>query len=180
MECLQFIIDSGKVCISDPCYDRKTWCAAWDLPAENGIWNCEVVKENCGAWGSRVKQISCTHDSIENNQYMSWERLDFDIGVDSGQCGIFDSGIYPNDNTGECFDLNTFYGKCCYLTVPELRNSTDDDTVFGVLEKGIVSSSGFGDGSYTAYGLYNKENEKLLGVRVVFIDDEEEEIDYET
>ena len=177
-ETLRFTIESGKICVSDPCYNKGTWCAAWDLEAQTGVWNCEVIKSYEGLWGERVKEINAIAGEIYPEGCipidLPWKKLEFDIGVDSGQCGIFDYEKYPDgENTGEYEDENSFYGKCCNLTLPE----DDSKEPFGVLENGIVSSSGFGDGSYIMYGLYEENREKLIGVKVIFIDEEEVEDD---
>ena len=48
----------------------------------------------------------------------------------------------------------------------------------GVLEYGVVSSSGYGDGSYTAYVARN-DNNQVIAVRIVFLSKYDEEEDYE-
>jgi hypothetical protein len=163
-EILQFKLESGRLCVSDPCYKKGTWCAAWDLPAQDGLWNCYIERENHGIWQhDRIKEVVCFHSEIKDFYGYNWKQLEFDIGVDSGQCGIFDFEKYPNEeDTGAYGDLESFYGKCCNLTL--------SDDGYGVLENGIVTSSGYGDGSYTMFALYDESEEKLIGVKVVFID----------
>jgi hypothetical protein len=66
------------------------------------------------------------------------------IGIDSGQCGIFDDTIYPADkkSRGKFDDKGSFYGECCQITLSKEKG--------GIMKncKGLVSSSGFGDGIY--------------------------------
>ncbi len=162
-----FEIKSGKLCITDPCYLKGTWCAAWDLKAKNGKWICTATNEDCGTWGKRIKEIVCLsndHFKLGDLAFIDWKELKFDIGVDSGQCGIFDYKKYP-DTEADYDDTEGFYRKCCDITL--------GDEPYGSIDFGFVSSSGFGDGSYTAYGIYEDDKETLIGVRVVFIADED-------
>jgi hypothetical protein len=99
-----------------------------------GEWVAQFERKNCGAWGNRVSRLTVTH-SIGG--VGADEPADFEVGVDSGQAGVFDDARYPTDP-----DDTSFYDKCCRLTGSPLRA--------GVLPFGVVSSSGFGDGGYAA------------------------------
>jgi len=104
------------------------------------------------------------------------------IGVDSGQCGIFDADNYPGGNsTGEYDDKNSFYGKVCELTSNEHGEEADKSipyNTYGIIDGfGVVSSTGYGDGCYTAYGIKN-ENGELIAVKIVFLEDETEKDDF--
>jgi hypothetical protein len=68
-----------------------------------------------------------------------------------------------NDRDGE-----EWYHACCELTL--------GPDSWGVLPNGVVSSSGFGDGSYAVYGLKNDGGE-YVAFKVVFIDAAEFEDD---
>jgi hypothetical protein len=99
-----------------------------------------------------------------------WEFVSDNIGVDSGQCGFFNIENYRNDSLdipfadaeGKDFyesyrkteDGDHWYGKICGYT---LRNEQ-----YGELQGvGLVSSSGFGDGSYN---LYAKRDSSRKGI----------------
>ena len=58
----------------------------------------------------------------------------------SGQAGFFCSSISPPGQTGEHGDHKTFYGRCC-----DTSSGRDVGTADG---RGLVSSSGIGDGAY--------------------------------
>jgi hypothetical protein len=156
-----FEVKSGKIVCSDPCYNRQTWCANFDLPAKNGKWIVSAKEKSERHWGTRVASFEAWHS--ENRGCSSaWETLPNEIGVDSGQAGIFCSNIYPTgEDTGIYDDLNTFYGKCCAKTLEE--------PFYGVIDNsGFVSSSGFGDGGYE--GECIKKDGEIVAVRVVFIE----------
>ena len=142
---------SGKVIASDPCYERKTWCMAEDISIKPGKYNAFIVKEDEKDFGIRVSSIIIVHSEYMISANSKWVPYPATIGVDSGQCGIFDDNIYPVDGSdqGEWNDNNSFYGECCALTLSDKHG--------GILrsQKGFVSSSGYGDGSYELFSVIN-------------------------
>jgi hypothetical protein len=130
----QFQCESGVLRITDPCYSKGTRCAGTVANCRQGNWIAEVDRRWCGAWGSRISRLTVTH---ELGGVGADEEAGFDVGVDSGQAGVFDDRHYPHDP-----DDSSFYDDCCRLTLsrPEC----------GALPFGVVSSSGYGDGGYAA------------------------------
>ena len=167
----EFEISSGKMVVSDPCYNRQTWCAKFDVPAKNGVWNASVKMMNEGCWGYKIGSLIAKHQEWPTSYFPITEK--WDLGVDSGQLGFFDNFSYATDvqrEIDECKsieDISHFYGKCCMAT---LQHPIAAEIIDG---SGVVSSSG-GDGSYTAHTQYNNTGE-LVAIEVVFIKDEEED-----
>lgn len=158
-----FEVKSGKIVISDPCYTRDTWCQKVLDNVKNGIWNVETTESYDGRIASIHTRLN--HSSIKSYEYVN------DLGVDSGQLGIFDDSIYPKGDKDsgefEYDDKNCFYGKCCDKTL--------GDEQFGIVDNlGVVSSSGWGDGSYNAV-LGLDENGQVVDIFVEFINDDEDE-----
>jgi hypothetical protein len=134
-----FEIKSGKVIVSDPCYDRETWCQGKLDNVLNGTWKAILYIYDEGEWGKRVGHILVHHvDHPISLDHDEWEQQDFDVGVDSGQAGIYDDADFRGCNVDEWYDLN------CGLTY----NPKDINQHGGVLKGGAVSSSGYGDGGY--------------------------------
>ena len=158
-----FEIKSGKMRVTDPCYDKDTWCAGVLENVKNGTWVAEIKTSNEGSWGNRVSELIVRHESHLGAE--PYERQSIDVGVDSGQAGFFDEAEYHKDGKGEYGDPNTFYGKVCEITL-----GPDSG---GVVPFGAVSSSGYGDGSYVCYTL-TKDGE-IVAAKIVFIGDEDEE-----
>lgn len=135
---------SGKVVVSDPCYDRSVWCMATDIAVKPGLYTTYIFRKDEKEWGVRVAAIMAIHTDYSGSLKKDWEPYECCIGVDSGQCGIFDDAVYPatESSGGEYGDEDSFYGECCKLTLSEEQG--------GILKfrNGIVSSSGYGDGSY--------------------------------
>jgi hypothetical protein len=171
-----FKITSGKIHCTDPCYSIDTWCGNYNLRAQNGDWVATIyyddIEERVACWKAWL--VEKTHQAT-TTESEKWERLPNEIGVDSGQAGIFDASIYPKTKKeqGEYGEMDTFYGKCCDAT---LHTTGDCGTV---VNQGFLSSTGYGDGEYTGYVLKNEQGE-IFAVKVVFIDDEPLEEDKET
>ena len=100
---------------------------------------------------------------------MKWEITEADIGVDSGQCGIYDyESVKDIIGTGESDEKDTFYGQACQCT--------DADEQYKELNGyGVVSRSGVGDGSYDLY--IAKQDDQVVGFRVVYLNEDEEDED---
>lgn len=143
-----FQIKSGKVRISDPCYD-DTVCAGTLKNVKNGTWNAYIHVFDEGKWGKRVGFLEAFRAHF-NETDGDWNTEKIDVGVDSGQAGIFDEQYFKDDeivkdckryvpNNSICED-EPWYSICCDRT---LRKE-----MAGVIPFGAVSSSGYGDGVY--------------------------------
>ena len=185
----QFEITSGKLVCSDLCYSIPTWCQGIVENVKNGVWGAEINLSDEGDWGMRIADLFvCNEDSFAKDntigeKIFNDEPMNFNAGVDSGQFGFFDFAHYRNDESakdlkkyefGDNYDIeegDAWYRACSDLTL--------GDEQWGVLPNGVVSSSGFGDGSYDVFG-YKDENGEYVAFAVVFIysdddDDNEDE-----
>lgn len=156
----------GKIWVTDPCYKRDINCKhTKELEVQAGVWHAFLDYDNdTGGWGRRVKQLTAYHPHIDPHS-ANWELVHNDIGVDSGQCGFFDSEA-KFEPEGDYDDTSSWYRMCCDLTC--------GDNQGGIIPGGVVSSSGYGDGSYQLYAATNVAGE-ICGLRLVFISDYEEE-----
>lgn len=216
-----FMTTSGRLRITDPCYDRDTWCAGAVDNCVRGEWEAFTEKHEVECWGERNSLILVKakgHVAIGD-----WELLNIDVGVDSGQAGVFDDvhfksnlkapveligrkeydrksyerrvkenedllkDLQDNANLRKIFGhrhedavemlrmfdarptevSSDFYDVCCSLTLSNVGA--------GTLEYGAVSTSGFGDGSYTAFCRRNSSGE-IVELKIIFINDSEEEL----
>ena len=156
------IILGSKVVVSDPCYQIPTWCRAvidGVLPGEYNV--ISEMTEKTGGWGRRNQNVVAIHSDYlkhgENVQDYDWVLMpQFNIGVDSGQCGIFDFETFRNDaiadsievvkETDENGDWNyehteegdAWYDKMCQLTLMTIDG-------WGSYDKGVNASSGYGE-----------------------------------
>jgi len=165
-----FQVESGSLYVTDPCYDKGTWCQALLDNVRNGTWRMHMEHTNEGDWGRRVSELICAH---EKAGILRWEKHPADIGVDSGQAGVFDAAHYKNDADYEGFKFEwpespltgegAFYDACCDVTLCETKDGG------GVVPFGAVSRSGFGDGGYDLY-IAKDEDGQIVATKIVFID----------
>ena len=179
-----FQIEGNRVVVSDPCYKRGTWCQGIVENPKKGTWEGSVTKFDDGEWGTRITQLICCHEDfsplaispLSILPFEHWQKLPFDVGVDSGQAGVFDDEYYQNDESVKdctrksenvvCED-EPWYSICCDRTLGKEG--------FGTVPHGFVSTSGYGDGVYTAYCL--KKDDEVIAVKIVFISDESKDYD---
>ena len=152
----------GKtVRVSDPCYGTKVWCAGTIDNVKEGLYNIEVKISDEGKWGKRVKSLTVVHADYKDSLVFN-KSAPFEVGVDSGQAGIYDESYYKKYHTADnCND--EWYHDICDLTCPV---GTKDN-------KCVVSSSGYGDGCYTCYMIVDTNNQ-VVAIKIAFIEDEEE------
>ena len=179
----KFEINSGAMVCSDPCYTTDIWCMKTVNNVKNGTWLAHSNLDTVGDWGERNVDLTVHHADHKIDE-TAWEQIPGTFGVDSGQFGFFDRDNYrkaesvkdmPKYNFGGQFltdesdpDGEIWYTACCKITL-------DNPESWGVLPNGVVSSSGFGDGSYTVYGIKDTRSANLeyIAFRVVFIEQEE-------
>ncbi len=154
-----FELSQPKLLISDPCYKPGTWCAG-SVDAKPGRW-CAQALIGPTEWLVRTKVLRAHHESVDPQVFTEGlEDSGLDVGVDSGQCGLFDEVKYP----AEAF-ADDAYDKICDLTIGTPLKG-------GILagRSGVVTSSGFGDGSYRAWIRQNAAG-KVIAIEVRFIID---------
>ena len=166
----QFEIVSGKVFITDPCYAVDTWCQALIPNVKNGVWDAFI---EYGA-EDRVAILRVNHSSVSNTNF-KWLPVEGEIGVDSGQAGVFDAKYYKIDDSVKgverihdeilCED-EPFYSMCCDRSLSAIQG--------GTIPYGAISSSGYGDGGYEAF-ISKDKNGKIIAICIEFISEEIED-----
>ena len=86
------IILGDRVMVSDPCYGLGTWCQGVLENVLPGKYVCKVAFTDEGDWGTRVADIRVEHVDYKVMEFDHME--DFEVGVDSGQAGIYDYEYY--------------------------------------------------------------------------------------
>lgn len=169
-----FKVRGDRLMLSDPCYERGTWCQGVVEDVKPGKYVAKVaIETETHGWGPRVAELEAVHQDFTGAPVYS--RLPFEVGVDSGQAGIFDDLIYPEGNRdqGGEFNKDGFYDICCNIT---LEGGSSCCGAGVLLDGGVVSSSGYGDGGYAAYAAKDG-NGKVVAVKIVFIGEDEDEQD---
>jgi len=175
----QFECVSGKFAISDPCYETDVWCRGELDNIKIGTWNADIGTCDIKDWGTRVGLLIATHESFDEDAEgdLTEHTAQFEVGVDSGQAGIFDAQYYRDDSIvpvvkaskSDFDDIKAgsrWYGLCC--------GATDQEHHAGVIPYGVVSSSGYGDGGYDCV-YYTDTSDQVVKVVITFIGDDKNE-----
>jgi len=143
-----------------------------------GEYEVTVGRSDDVSWGNRISQLQVVHKDYKHKNLV-WDEHS-EIGVDSGQAGVFCESTYRNDQV----DIDTpkhdftlsfndksgdaWYEKMCKFTL--------SGEGWGAYETGVVTSSGYGDGGYPLE-IVREDNGYIVGMRITYIfpDDEEEE-----
>jgi len=171
---------SENVMVSDPCYTPDTWCQTKLDNVLPGLYNVEVERHDEGTgWGVRVSSITVIHKDYEDTD--DWEQHS-EVGVDSGQCGVFCMTSYRNDEIAEGITTPTldnpfvlpyndkggdkWYEKICHFTLCEPQ--------WGLYDTGVVSSSGIGDGLYPLDVMM--DGDKIVGMRLEYLGNSDKDL----
>lgn len=155
-----FIELGEKVVVSDPCYEIGTWCQGIVENVKKGLYGCTAFIQDDGVFGKRVFCIKAELDGIEipDRNYELFEEAE--IGVDSGQAGIYDYNYFVENQTDDEYsNEHSWYRIVCDLTNEKLVGTLGD--------KCFVSESGYGDGSYDCYVAKNEDGE-IVGIQIEF------------
>lgn len=170
--------------VSDPCYTNDVWCKTQLTNVKAGDYAVRVEHSDEGGWGNRVAKLEVIHMDFGHLRHdeFNW-RYHSEIGVDSGQAGIFCESSYRNDELAKDIvtpqgswiglpmiqpqDGDVFYDKMCTFTI-------NGEGQWGSYDSGVVTSSGFGDGGYPLDIIKNKEGE-IVAMRVTYIGFEDED-----
>lgn len=185
----RFEVKSGSLTISDPAYHPGTWCAG-KIKARNGWWDAGLLRGDCGSWGERALVLVAAAPHVDAFRLTELAAMGvlvdsgIDVGVDSGSCGIYDTGSYMVANEKALEDLppharaaldsyiehgNRHFGGHQHDAWHDLNAAFSlSKADGGAFDGGCVSSSGYGDGSYRC--LIRKDGDEAIGVVVVFID----------
>lgn len=169
-----FSISSGKVLITDPCYEDS--CA----------YRAKLDNVKCGTWFARltiredpneerVSRLVAMHQNYLKPRGLTWKNVSYDIGVDSGMAGVFDINTYRDDlqvmNTPRFITENGFIpwkksGDIWFAMCADAVHYSNK--LGGVVTGGCVSSTGYGDGVYKADALRNGDGE-VVGIRIIYL-----------
>lgn len=158
-----FLITGNNIHVSDPCYNYACSGAVTLTNVLSGKYFAILVKHNLDIWETRVSKLTIQHEDYKDivpDIYSGYE-----IAVDSGQAGFFDDYYYQQNQGGDFGDINTLFGLACSLTLSKNQGSI-------LLDKGVVSETGFGDGYYRLF-IGKNGNGKIVAASIIFITNSE-------
>ena len=165
-------VSNGKLDITDPCYNKDVWCRK-TIDVTSGKYKCSFFRDD------DTKRIAVSMIELENKDYdednVNWVFIG-EIGVDSGLAGYF---IDKPDFTSED-KKNDLWSEFIDELEKEDRKNKDSleySTYLNVKTDGFFTSTGWGDGGYSVYAIY--ENKKIVALKTVFMfEDNDEDDDY--
>jgi len=83
---------NGNIRVSDPCYDKKTWCSG-KIKVKPGKYRAYIKCGDIDNWGYRVQSLYIVHEKFKLKD-LTFKKTEIDVGVDSGQCGFFNDELY--------------------------------------------------------------------------------------
>lgn len=161
-----FMCRSAFIQATDPCYDNGNTVFA----VLGGRWFAEMLtleNNETGGWGTRVAELFIVQEKYQN-QVPIWQQFtNHTFPVDSGQFGFFDQTCWLADSTAP--GAGEYVPGSWYF---ELGQQTLSPAQGGIVrDYGCVASSGYGDGSYNIYLWTDQESGTIIGLRIVFIDE---------
>jgi hypothetical protein len=151
---------NDTVMVSDPCYKVGVWCQGEINNVLEGEYNVFISEDD-----GRIKELIVSNDKYPEIE--DWEinmEQSFEVGVDSGNAGIFDYKYYY-DTHEEDDILDEWYDDM----LTGLFDNEDSKNWLFFRNHGVITSSGYGDGIYHCYTA--EHDNKVMAIKIVFIDE---------
>ena len=158
----------NEILVSDPCFPVGTFGTMVIKNTEPGTYLAEKKVTYFDNGDYRVSSLRIHHKDYPLEDFYPCDLVDGKCFVDSGQCGFWDTKKFAKAKEK---NADRFYDRVEALTL-------FDERACGICSAGVVSSSGFGDGSYLLFAGYNNED-KCVALEISYIpyDDDYEEIE---
>lgn len=163
----QFDCVSGEIVVSDPCYELDCVCADSIRNAIIGRWDACITIRDFGYLGNRVTHICANAVGFPCDD--DWRLRGRDIGVDTGQAGLFDRRYFNDATVTQTADWfsparfdNAWYSLCCDRTL---------NGYGAVIPYGVVRRSAFGDGIYRCHVC--ESGGRVSAIAIEFVGDAE-------
>lgn len=152
-------ITADEIDITDPCYDKDTWCRT-RKPIVPGHYDCYAGKGK-NSWGTRVYSLILLAKGLGLDDDLDVESVGT-IGVDAGMAGFFENKPDYSDDD---------WGKVCNYVFKDFGSKRSKkywlvDKHSPLRCKGFFSESGIGDGEYVVYQI--KKADKIVGYKLEF------------
>lgn len=151
---------NDTVMVSDPCYKVGVWCQGEINNVLEGEYNVFISEDD-----GRIKELIVSHDKYPEIEVEDINiEQSFEVGVDSGNAGIFDYKYYY-DTHEEDDILDEWYDN---MHAELFDNRYSKNWLF-FRNYGVITSSGYGDGCYYCYTA--EHDNKVMAIKIVFIDE---------
>jgi len=147
-----------KTLITDPCYSKGTWCSG-AVKTEPGTYRAYSLSATSDPY-RQVEGGFIVHSSLDGKILPFDCQIDtgIDVGVDSGECGVYDDAKFPEDGIDIEEDAE-------FSPTHEYRG-------YGI-DWGKTFHSFGGDGSFKAY-VHKNDKGSVDAIRIDFYGDYED------
>lgn len=114
---------SDMVRVTDPSYKMRSRYAGTLKDVLPGEYICFSQEADMGNWDMRIARIEVRHKDYLDAVFQ--EYANFNIGVDSGQCGIFDLAYYQAHHRDESWYEMIGEKACAKKANPQYRKFKD-------------------------------------------------------
>lgn len=167
---------NDTVMVTDPCYEIPTWCQIKLTGVLPGKYVPMCLDIDTGGWGNRQAVLLVVHHYYLDHK-LAWRKTPGEVGVDSGQAGIFSYDSYRNDEISKDIQVPELMYDGCPFDYPwrdkagdawyeQISRITLSEKFWGTYNEGVASRSGYGDGSYTCYTA--KKDKKIVAIAIDF------------
>lgn len=154
-----FEMESGTCFVTDPLYDVGTWCQRKLENVKKGIWFVHLIIQKEANKKMYIEKMIAQYSNLVSRK--ETDKIQFEIGLDNGQAGIFDCKYYKNKN-------KKWYEKC--------RNITVSSKQAGIIPFGVVSYVSALDGYFKCEAIYNQDGE-IVEISIDFIQETDTDIE---
>ena len=132
-----FILPTGYLIASDPCYEKGVWCMGELKKAYCGRWDALATYSYFSATKTRLRKLTIKSGSCSTRGRLVPTVEPFVVGVDSGYVGFFDGRHFQAGNDTLC---QRWYDYCKRHIQPPYNA--------GIITCGVVASARYGDGEH--------------------------------
>lgn len=175
-------IPSGKIDITDPCYEEGTHGRLDGVAVKTGKYKCYVRTlkgETAKTFGRRVATMNITHEDANLSAITPLHYIG-SVGVDAGLMSIYEKGTKPNYTDAQWVKVIEYLQKLEKDARAKGKPNAFINKGFNLGEnsrKQFWSSTGYGDGYYPVYGVnsHDPKNEDAVPdiISITFIEEDE-------
>ena len=121
---------SSVIRVSDPCYDKGTWCAGTVKNVLPGTWIAYGSRRKIDDNWEQRRHLIAVHSSYSGEEF---KKTNIDGGMDAGMAGIFDDKYYKVDYSEDYLQV----GHKEYYANQESNSIPSDENFYRSLIKSV-------------------------------------------
>jgi len=156
----------GKIIIADPYSAQTIWRMTDDIRVVPGVYHAFALRQHgvysCPTVAELVWYHADSYVNVGHAASQVWEPVKC-IGVDSGQAGIFDAGIFQKIESGnQKSDKLLAFSRLC------LKAVTPAHCGCMPTGNGVVSVCGYGEDDYDVFAIQSNDDTAYTAIALDF------------